>query len=195
MKANIQFLTVIIFTCISQILLGQELSDKQIKDKVIKDINNDREEKVAQSEKKINEYQLTVEQLETQSAELRKNKDRIENLLERINALEEKNSALHEKELSLYAGNYQTAVINLVFLETDLQPLNLFQSSRTFFTSLNDISNPMNYPEYKEWYSEFKSYIDAEKDKEISLLKKDKLNLKNEVCHKENNTFKLGKWN
>lgn len=166
---KLKLLLAILFVTIYQTSIGQEISDKEVKESVIKEINSERANEIAISEQQITKSQITIDQLNIQSSQLKKNKDKIENLLKRIDALEDKNKAIQAKETSLYSSNYQTAVINLAFLESDLKPLNLFQSSRKFFTSLNSISNPMNYPEYKEWYMEFKDYINKQKNREIKL--------------------------
>lgn len=163
------FLFSILLIGIAKNSIGQEITDKQLKESVIKEINTERRNEVAISEQQIKKYETTINQLDVQSSQLKKNRDKIENLLKRIDALEDKNVAIQSKETSLYSSNYQTAVINLAFLESDLKPLNLFQSSRKFFTSLNNISNPMNYPEYKDWYEKFKEYVEKEKNQEIRL--------------------------
>lgn len=164
------------------IVYGQELSDKELKASLIKEINEERKSEIAKSEQKIEQSVLMIQKLESEVYELKKNRDKIENLNKRINALEIKQRAIGEKELSVYSSNYQTAVINLAFLESDLKPLNLFQSSRTFFTSLNETSNPMGYPEYKEWYKDFSDYVDANKHKEVKLgVLKDMLTLTSDL--------------
>lgn len=165
LKTNLFFIFFIVF----KVLTAQEITDKQIKESVIKDINDERKTEVGNSEQKISDSQKTIELLEIQATELRRSHEKFENLALRIKALEEKNRGVKEKELALYTSNYQTAVVNLAFLETDLKPLSLFQSSRKFFNSLNNISNPMSYQGYEDWYKTFKSYIDKNKQKETKL--------------------------
>lgn len=148
---------------------SQELNDLQLKQQIINEIGSRIDHDLAESNRKILSSDSLILKLDAEINELRRNKDRIQNLTDRINAIENKQKAVNDRELGLYSGNYETAVINLAFLESDLKPINLFQSSSSFFAALNQTGNPMNYPEYEGWYEEFKVFINKEKDREVRI--------------------------
>jgi hypothetical protein len=50
-------------------------------------------------------------------------------------------------------------------MERELKPLILFNSSKDFFGTLSDVSNPMSYKGYQEWFGKFKQYTEANKSK------------------------------
>lgn len=95
--------------------------------------------------------------------------EKADKLLERVQALEKRQTTVEENEMNVYQANYQSAVINLVSMEREIKPLILFNSTRDFFTSLTETSNPMNYDGYQGWYGKFKEYIEKEKGKEAGL--------------------------
>ncbi|MDX1470754.1 MAG: hypothetical protein R3213_04605 [Flavobacteriaceae bacterium] len=161
--------TFILISCSIGSTFGQEISDKELKESVIQEINDSRRRDFAKFEQKIFASDSIINQLDSEISELKKTKDKIENFSTRIIALEEKEQAIENKELSTYSSNYKTAIINLAFLESDLKPLNLFQSTRNFFTTLHSASNPMNYGDYQEWYKEFKDYLEKKKSRDAKL--------------------------
>jgi hypothetical protein len=169
MKTKKMFLVISLIFGICFTLKAQELSDKQLKESVFKEINENRETEFIAFEKRISDSDSTIKSLDSEISELRKDKDKIEKLIARVQELEKKQGAINEKELSTFSFNYQTAVINLAFFESDLKPLLLLQSARNFFTTLNKISNPMSYPDYETWFASFKSYIDGAKQHEAQI--------------------------
>ena len=54
-------------------------------------------------------------------------------------------------------------------MEREIKPLMLFNTTRDFFTSLNETSNPLNYPGYREWFKSFNEYVEKEKKKDAGL--------------------------
>jgi hypothetical protein len=54
-------------------------------------------------------------------------------------------------------------------MDKEIKPLVLFNASKSFFSTLNETANPMNYPGYQEWYKKFYEYIQREKEHEASL--------------------------
>ncbi|HSI70877.1 MAG TPA: hypothetical protein VK941_11630, partial [Gillisia sp.] len=68
-----------------------------------------------------------------------------------------------------YKYNYSSAVLNLASMEREIKPLNLFNSSRDFYTTLDKVSNPMTYEGYAAWFKEFEKYIEDNKKDEAKL--------------------------
>ncbi len=95
--------------------------------------------------------------------------EKIEKLVERVQILEEKQSELDKNVLSVYKYNYSSAVLNLASMEREIKPLNLFNSSRDFYSALDNVSNPMNYEGYAAWFKEFEKYIEENKKDEARL--------------------------
>lgn len=81
---------------------------------------------------------------------------------ERIKALESAS-----KRKANYNG--QLALIELLSVQRDLQPAQLFVSSQAFFTHLGNISNLQNYPAFTTWKSEYSSWY-TKQDKEDQML-------------------------
>ncbi|UJH91802.1 hypothetical protein LZ575_03810 [Antarcticibacterium sp. 1MA-6-2] len=54
-------------------------------------------------------------------------------------------------------------------MEREIKPLNLFNSSREFYTTLDRVSNPMTYEGYAAWFKEFEKYIEENKKDEARL--------------------------
>lgn len=98
----------------------------------------------------------------------------------------------HAIEAFNYASELESSDLKLRTLETILN-LNSSKEFNGYFEKYVNLKDEL-VEEKGEAINKINryNYLNSEKDKEISLLKKDKLNLKNEVCHKENNTFKLG---
>jgi hypothetical protein len=86
-----------------------------------------------------------------------------------VQILEEKQSELDKNVVSVYKYNYSSAVLNLASMEREIKPLNLFNSSREFYTTLDKVSNPMNYEGYTEWFKTFEKYIEDNKGSEAKL--------------------------
>lgn len=100
---------------------------------------------------------------------------KVETLVERVQILEKKDSTLSENLVGAYEHNYKAAVINLVFMDRELKPLVLFNASREFFQGLSDVSNPMNYAGYNDWFKKFKAYLDKSKSTDANLAMLDNL--------------------
>src|SRR5690606_32535423 len=95
--------------------------------------------------------------------------EKVEKLVERVQILEEKQSELDKNSVSVYKYNYSSAVLNLASMEREIKPLNLFNSSREFYTTLDKVSNPMTYEGYAVWFKEFEKYIEDNKKDEAKL--------------------------
>jgi hypothetical protein len=54
-------------------------------------------------------------------------------------------------------------------MEREIKPLELFTASREFYGQLNEVSNPMMYPGFNEWFTVFKKYLDDNKNKDAVL--------------------------
>ncbi len=173
-----QLLTVFTLLLFTSMALGQttatstetESSDKDVKDKVLEDIQGNFESKTSALDATIARLDQRVSQLDRAISASVDARDKADKLLERVQALESKQSAVEQNELNVYQANYQSAIINLVSMDREIKPLMLFQSTRNFYSSLSEVSNPMNYPGYQQWYKEFSGYVQNNKNSEAKLM-------------------------
>jgi hypothetical protein len=149
--------------------LSDTLNDKQLKDKVLGEIQVtfDRRTKamdstVSRLDEKVNDLDKSI--LETKDA-----KEKADKLVLRVQALEDRQKAIDQNDLYIFQANYQSAIVNLVSMEREIKPLVLFNSTKTFFDQLGQASNPMNYPGYKDFYTQFNKYMENNKAEETTL--------------------------
>lgn len=143
--------------------------NKSVTSLVLSELNKERimqkenlDLRIKQIDQKLNNLDESIKNSNSAS-------DKIEKLVQRVQMLEEKQSELDKNSISVYKYNYSSAVLNLASMEREIKPLNLFNSSREFYTTLDKVSNPMNYPGYSEWFQEFQKYINENKKDEARL--------------------------
>lgn len=143
--------------------------NKSVTSLVLSELNKERimqkenlDLRIKQIDQKLNNLDESIKNSNSAS-------EKIEKLVQRVQMLEEKQSELDKNAISVYKYNYSSAVLNLASMEREIKPLNLFNSSREFYTTLDKVSNPMNYPGYSEWFKEFQKYINENKKDEARL--------------------------
>jgi hypothetical protein len=144
-------------------------SDKNIRNKVLGDIQDNLDKKTKNIDQTLSKLDHKVDSLDVEIAATRDAREKADKLLLRVQALEQKQQAIEENELYVYQANYQSAIINLVSMDKEIQPLLLFNSAKSFFSTLGETADPMKYPGYQEWYKKFYAYIEKEKDKDPAL--------------------------
>ena len=147
-------------------------SDKNIRNKVLSDIQDNLDKKTKSIDQTLSRLDNKVDSLDLAIAATRDAREKADKLLLRVQALEQKQQAIEENELNVYQANYQSAIINLVSMDKEIQPLLLFNSAKSFFSTLNETADPMKYPGYEDWYKKFYAYIEKEKahDPALSVL-------------------------
>lgn len=103
------------------------------------------------------------------NSSLSSNSAQTNELNERIELLEQRQKLLEEIDWNTFEANVQTAVINLFAMDKQIKPLQLFDHTRIAFTQIGELSNLMEYPGFKDWYSHFSQYINSNKNKESIL--------------------------
>lgn len=144
-------------------------TDKNLRNKVLSDIQDNLDKKTKAIDQTLSKLDNKVDSLDLEIAATRDAREKADKLLLRVQALEQKQLAIEENELYVYQANYQSAIINLVSMDKEIQPLLLFNSAKSFFSTLNETADPMKYPGYQEWYKKFYAYIEKEKDKDPAL--------------------------
>ncbi len=148
---------------------GRLENDKDVRESALLQIEQDREENNEELSQMISDLDQKIKILDRNLERERNAEKKVERLLERVQTLEAIQNAINQKELNVYQRNYQSAIINLVSMERELKPLILFNSSREFFTSLTDVSNPMRYEGYQSWFNTFKEYVSKNKTRNPGL--------------------------
>jgi hypothetical protein len=146
-----------------------QTDEASLREKVLSDITKESETKSKELEEKIIFLDRKIKDIDATLSKPNTDEGIIDKLKERVRTLEEKEDAQKKKELAVYQANYQTAVINLVSMEREIKPLELFFASQEFYSQLNQISNPMEYPDFSRWYAEFKTYLETNRRSDAVL--------------------------
>ena len=144
-------------------------TDKNIRNKVLNDIQESLDKKSKTIDLTLTRVDSKVDSLDIEIAASRDARDKVDKLVLRVQALEKKQQAIEENELNVYQANYQSAIINLVSMDKEIKPLVLFNATKSFFATLGETADPMNYPGYQDWYKRFYAYIEKEKDHDPAL--------------------------
>lgn len=155
--------------------LGKGVNDSTLQAVLLQDIKAQHNSVNDSITKKVTELDKRLVAIDSKLEKERDAQKRVEGLVERVQLLEKKDVTVHANMVSVYEHNYKSAVVNLVFMERELKPLVLFNASREFFESLTDVSNPMNYKGYNDWFGKFKSYMDKNKATDATLAVVDNL--------------------
>jgi len=162
--------TLILLTLLPLATLGQTIEDnKSVTTLVLSELNRERLLQRENLDFRIKEMDSKINHLDESIKNTNSSSEKVEKLLERVQILEEKQSELDKNVVSVYKYNYSSAVLNLASMEREIKPLNLFNSSREFYTTLDKVSNPMSYEGYAAWFKEFEKYIEENKKSEAKL--------------------------
>ncbi|HXS36996.1 MAG TPA: hypothetical protein VN721_09860 [Flavipsychrobacter sp.] len=145
------------------------LTEKNIKDKILSDIQENLSIKNKAVDSTISRLDIKVGKLDSLIKITGNPKERVDKLMERVQVLEDKQKALEQNELNIYQANYQSALINLASMDREIKPLLLFHTTRDFFNTLTETSNPVNYEGFQSGFEKFKVYVDKYKDHDATL--------------------------
>ena len=151
------------------ISFGQIGDNKSVTDLVLLELNRERSEQKENLDFRIKQIDAKLSNLDESIKNTGSASEKVEKLVQRVQILEEKQSELDKNVVSVYKYNYSSAVLNLASMEREIKPLNLFNSSREFYTMLDKVSNPMTYDGYSAWFKEFEKYIEENKKEEAKL--------------------------
>lgn len=164
--------------------LDSSNTERSIRAKVLADIQSGLNKKNEYFDSTIAKLNTKINSLDKAIRETDNVREKADKILDRVQVLENKQKALEENELNIYAANYQSAIVNLIYMDREIKPLLLFKSTRNFFESLSRASNPISYPGYQDWMQKFKTYLAAHKSKE------EKLNVLSSILISSNETIK-----
>lgn len=166
-----QFLLIILIAFILPFKGFSQITDenRSVTDLVLTELNRERLIQRENLDLRIKQIDSKISSLDESLKNTSSATEKVEKLVERVQILEEKQSELDKNVVSVYKYNYSSAVLNLASMEREIKPLNLFNSSRDFYTTLDRVSNPMTYEGYTAWFKEFEKYIEANKKDEAKL--------------------------
>ncbi len=144
-------------------------TEKELREKVLSDIQVSLDKKTRSIDSTVFRLDQKVNDLDKSIIETNNVREKADKLLERVQALEDKQKALEQNELIVFEANYQSAIVNLLYMDREIKPVILFESTKEFFGLLSDVTNPTTYPDYNEWFLKFHNYIEKDKDKEPTL--------------------------
>ncbi len=140
-----------------------------VTDQVLKELNRERSLLSQNLEFRIKEIDSKINSLDESIKNTNSASEKVEKLLERVKYLEQRQEEIDKNTISVYKYNYSSAVLNLASMEREIKPLNLFNTSREFYSTLDAVGNPMNYEGYQEWFGKFQKYIAEEKENDARL--------------------------
>ncbi|WPY97255.1 hypothetical protein [Christiangramia sp. OXR-203] len=149
--------------------LYSEDQSASVTEQVLKELNRERSLLSQNLEFRIKEIDSKITNLDESIRTSNSASEKVEKLLERVKFLEQRQEEIDKNTVSVYKYNYSSAVLNLASMEREIKPLSLFNSSREFYSTLDKVSNPMNYDGYQQWFGRFKTYIEEEKEDDAKL--------------------------
>ncbi len=171
MKKHILLIVTVIFLSInfSSAQIYSEDRTSNVTDEVLKELNRERALLSQNLEFRIKEIDSKITTLDESIKNTNSASEKVEKLLERVKYLEQRQEEIDKNSISVYKYNYSSAVLNLSSMEREIKPLNLFNTSREFYSTLDRISNPMNYEGYQEWFGKFQEYVKEEQEDDARL--------------------------
>ncbi len=170
MKKHILLIvTVILSINFSSAQIYSEDRTSNVTDEVLKELNRERALLSQNLEFRIKEIDSKITTLDESIKNTNSASEKVEKLLERVKYLEQRQEEIDKNSISVYKYNYSSAVLNLSSMEREIKPLNLFNTSREFYSTLDRISNPMNYEGYQEWFGKFQEYVKEEQEDDARL--------------------------
>jgi hypothetical protein len=162
-------------------LYGQNETTVTISDK----IKMERDSELNSYKNKLKENDVEIKKLQDKLSESNNNQVKIATLDGLQQKLDERIKALETASKRKANYNGQLALIELLSVQRDLQPAQLFSSSQTFFSQLGNISNLQNYPSFTTWKTEYdKWYVKQDRDDQMIELVNSSIGLIGDVANK-----------
>ncbi|RXK83310.1 hypothetical protein [Filimonas effusa] len=149
--------------------VSDSLNDKELRERILSEIQVNFDRRTRTIDSTVFRLDEKVGDLDKSIKESKDAKEKADKLLLRVQALEDKQRAIDQNELNIFQANYQSALVNLVSMDREIKPLLLFNSTQAFFGGLGEAANPMNYPGFQEWYKQFNTYLQSNKEKSPML--------------------------
>lgn len=159
---NIKSLLLVLVTCFAFKSFGQETVENTIveqikteRDNQLKDLN----EKLKKNEEEVNRL---TEKLADSDNKNQSDKEKIIDLEKLQLALDNRLKFIEEGPKTKLNMNGQLAFTELLSIQRDIQPLDLFLSSQTFFTQLGNIGKIQQYNTFNVWKKEYDNWYNKQ---------------------------------
>lgn len=140
------------------------------------EIKSERNEElnILRTELKRNESEISKLTEELSAISKRKTKEKVEAMEKLQVALDNRIRFLEESPKTEIGYNGQLAFTELLSIQRDIQPADLFLQSQNFFSKMGEISNLQDYQDFKSWKKEYDDYYERKKgsDKTLEFINK-----------------------
>lgn len=167
MKSKILLIT--IFSLFSFLSFGQETSENSIaeqikteRDNQLKELN----EKLKRNEEEVNRLTEKLAATDNKNAT---DKEKIVDLEKLQFALDSRLKFIEEGPKTKLNLNGQLAFTELLSIQRDIQPLDLFLSSQTFFNQLGNIGKIQNYNTFNVWKKEYDNWYEKQGKDDVMM--------------------------
>ncbi|HWY34979.1 MAG TPA: hypothetical protein VNX68_10055, partial [Nitrosopumilaceae archaeon] len=119
-------LIIILVLLIVQLSVFAQISDslgteKELREKVLSDIQVSLDKKMRSIDSTVLRLDQKVNDLDKSIIETNNVREKADKLLERVQALEDKQKALEQNELIVFEANYQSAIVNLLYMDREIK--------------------------------------------------------------------------
>lgn len=145
-----------------EVVFDESTPDSTIRAALLKELTREqkrRNDSLTNMMSKLNEE---IQRLDKEIKSEGNAEEKVEKLLQRISTLENLQSTVAQKEVVNYQSNYEKSILAFYSIDQLLGALDLFLSTRKFASTLQNISNPMSYPGFQNWFKEFQDFSKSE---------------------------------
>ncbi|MBN7810957.1 hypothetical protein J0A68_08325 [Algoriphagus sp. H41] len=144
-------------TCITCLLAQTEIAEqiKNDRDNQLKELN----EKLKSNEELVNRLTEKIAATDSKTAN---DKEKINDLEKLQLALDNRLKIIEEAPKTKINLNGQLAFTELLSIQRDIQPVELFLTSQAFFDQLGDVSKIQSYKAFSTWKTEFDKWYSKE---------------------------------
>ncbi|WP_353779689.1 hypothetical protein [Winogradskyella sp. 3972H.M.0a.05] len=163
-----KIITLVIASIINLSLIAQS----DIKKSTSEQIKEERNAELEIKDSILKQIDIDIENLNELLNKSKKRKEKLETLEKLHLALETRIKYLEEYPKTKIKFNGQLAFTELLSIQRDIKPADLFSQSQIFFTELDKISNVNQYHSFTHWQSEYYKFYERRKGKSdfIELL-------------------------
>ncbi|MEI6949654.1 hypothetical protein V9K67_20875 [Paraflavisolibacter sp. H34] len=164
MKKNVLLLAICFA---SKIGFGQVDTSKTVSEQ----IKDERDKQLQQLTLELQKYELKISKLTERLSSIndKKIEEKIKTLEDLQVALDNKIKVIEEAPKTRISHNGQLAFTELLSMQRDIKPADLFLASRTFFTQLGDITNLQKYDEFNNWKIEYEKWYSKQNSNDQML--------------------------
>ena len=138
---------------------------------IVEQIKDDRDRQLKELTEKLQRNEAEVSKLteKLSSIDDKKTSEKIKAMENLQIALDSRIKIIEETPKTRTSLNGQLAFTELLSIQRDIQPADLFLTSRTFFTQLGNVSNLQQYNDFNNWRTEYDNWYTKQKSNDQML--------------------------